>query len=174
MKEPKGINALSIAALSTHLTLLSLIGVVALASNTSVSFNVTGWLIVLVIIFTLVVAPAAYPVQLLLIRRNYYRNIPASPAIMTWTHICRILQLLQIIYLVWMTIGTISNIYVSYRTGDFGTSFEYLRIAITFVMCVSIPLNLLIFFKGWRFLKLAQGSYVDEVMTNFDEPSSKQ
>src|SRR3569833_4427784 len=123
MKEPKGIKKLSIAALAGHLGLCAFFGSLTVSRFVSTEFNLIGSLIAFSILLTLLASPALYPIQLLLIRRNYYRNIPASPAIMTWTHICRILQLLQTIYLVWMTIGTISIIYESYLTGGFGTSF---------------------------------------------------
>src|SRR3569833_2239813 len=138
MKEPKGIKKLSIAALAGHLGLCAFFGSLTVSRFVSTEFNLIGSLIAFSILFTLLASPALYPIQLLLIRRNYYRNIPASPAIMTWTHICRILQLLETIFMVLTIIITINSIYLSYGNEYFNARFDYIRRASVLLMCASI------------------------------------
>ena len=132
------------------------------------------WVKVSGVILILLVAPAAYPTQLLLIRRNYYRNAPIAASTRAWTHICRIIQLLHTIILAWMAIATIRNIYITYEEDIFVDRFDYLRAAMTLAMCISIPFNLLIFFKGWRLLKFTESDYIDDVMAGFGEGASRQ
>ena len=169
MKGPKAIKILSIAALTVYTALLVLIGVLLMTYMT-----VALSPILFIITVTFLAAPVIYPIQLLLIRRNYYRNRPATPSIMTWTHIFRVIQLLQTLIFLWRVIGYINDIYVAFKDGIYLNNFYSLQIGLTLVLCISIPLNLLIFFKGWRLLKVAQGSYVEDVMSTFDEPSTRQ
>jgi len=47
-------------------------------------------------------------------------------------------------------------------------SYEYKRWAVMAVILVTVVMNLTIFFKGWRLLKLVKRPYLEEVMASFD------
>src|SRR5882757_602131 len=90
-----------------------------------------------------------YPVQLLLMRKKYYRYVPISSGARTFLHIARIIQLLFTIVIAILLIASTYNIL---RNMHFTRRFSYLYIqaAMLLLLLTLVLLNLTIFFKGWR------------------------
>ena len=168
MKEVRGIKGLSISSILVNgglfgVMILSLLAVAGLAP-----FKEEGF-IILVLLSLAMMATLAYPLQLLLIRRRYYRDIPISSRTRVFTHLSRIIQLLYTLLLVWAIVVSVYNIY-KYKEMSFrSNSALILQVCLSLMVVAAIILNLILFFKGWRLLKQTRKSYIDEVMATFDD-----
>jgi hypothetical protein len=166
MKRVRGIKALSIGAIIANGVLLALLINLWMQLLRLSKTPGTEVAIFLGIISGLVFA-IAYPVQLLFMRMRYYQYAPDSSTTRVFLHITRILQLLFNIFL---ALGLAGALYETFRQkGEVARgSHFYQQVGLLFLMLTTFVLNLLIFFKGWRLLKLMRTSYIDHVMNAFD------
>jgi hypothetical protein len=159
MTGPKGIVALSYGAIACNTVLIGLLvyNTRFYNSEDQMAFLITG--------FGLVTA-ICYAVQLIRIRKAYYRHKAITKRARVILHICRVVQFLYSVAgscLVGMVI------YFSVRTPqDYYRNDSYKMLAGMITIVVGVTLNLTIFFKGWRLLKLVRKPYIDDVMSSFD------
>lgn len=163
MKDIPGIKALCYGAITCN---VALIGV--LLYNTSFS-NTTDAIMFVITSFGLLVC-ILYGVQLLLMKRNYYTHRPITSGARRLLHIARIIQLL---YTLGGTLILVGSLLSTYRYWEYDSHRFGLMTAYALIL-VTIVLNLTIFFKGWRLLKLVRNNYIDEVMATFDVVQTKQ
>ena len=166
VKEVRGIKALSIGAIIANGALLALLinlWIQLLRFSHSPGSEVT----IFVSIISGLVFAIAYPVQLLFMRKRYYQYAPDSSAARVFLHITRIIQLLFNIFLTFGMAGALYDTF--WQKGEIarGRHF-YQQVGLLFLMGTAIVLNLMIFFKGWRLLKLVRTNYIDHVMNAFD------
>lgn len=112
-----------------------------------------------------------YPVQLLIIRNKYYSHRPVSPTERVLVHITRIIQILFTCFVVVVsTFGVIELVESLARNHSLAYQRNLLAPeSVLFVTLVGITINAIIFFKGWRLLKLVRyNNYIEEVMASFD------
>lgn len=158
MKEPAGINALSYGAIASNTALVGL-----LCYNTSFSKR-EDCIAFCIAAFGLINA-ISYAAQLIRIRRSYYRHQSISRGARIILHICRTFQFL---YSLAAALLVTITVYGSIGTAVFMRGYESRVMAAMAMIVVSIMLNLTIFFKGWRLLKLVRKPYIDDVMSSFD------
>ena len=166
MKEVRGIKALSIGAIIANGGLLVLLINLWIQILKLSNPPVSEVAIFLSVIFGLVFA-IAYPVELLFMRKRYYQYAPDSSTARVFLHITRIIQLLFNIFLILGLVGALYDMF--HQKGEIARGrYFYQQVGVLFLMGTTIVLNLMIFFKGWRLLKLARTNYIDHVMNAFD------
>lgn len=111
-----------------------------------------------------------YDVLLLVIRRKYYRYTPIKAGLRVVVGIVRIIQLLFSIFLL------VAMISVGYDLTKASIQEPRWGLVVVMVLVLSmLTLNIILFFKGWRLLKLVRrNNYIDDVMATFDGDLSKQ
>jgi len=105
--------------------------------------------------------------QLILIKRYYYRHRTIGVGAKVFLHICRIIQLVYSLIGAFLVAASVYNS-LRRRYPVYTDSYEYKRWAVMAVILVTVVMNLTIFFKGWRLLKLVKRPYLEEVMASFD------
>ncbi|MBN8854136.1 MAG: hypothetical protein BGO55_07065 [Sphingobacteriales bacterium 50-39] len=158
MKQVKGITSLSFGDIACNATLFGI-----LSYNTSytsptdtMAMSIAGFGIIISIL---------YAIQLILMKRSYYRHHTISAGAKIPLHICRIIQLLYSI----MEAGLLSTgVYFTFRDRNIVHNNDYKGMLIMAALLVTVVMNLIIFFKGWRLLKLVKRPYIEEVMASFD------
>jgi hypothetical protein len=158
MKAVKGITSLSYGAIACNAALFCI-----LSYNTSYSSR-TDTMAMSIAGFGIIIS-ILYAIQLILMKRSYYRHQTISAGAKALLHICRIIQLLYSI----MEAGLLSSgVYYSFKDRGFAFNHDYKSMLIMASLLVTVVMNLTIFFKGWRLLKLVKRPYIEEVMASFD------
>jgi len=163
MKEVVNIKLLCFGAIASNIALLGV-----LFYNTSFSSN--DDIIACVISSFGFIVSILYAVQLLLMKRNYYRHQPITSGARVFFHISRIIQLLYTLAEA-LLLGL--SIFNSYKNLQYDR-YRYQMMAVYALLLVTVVMNLTIFFRGWRLLRQTRTSYIDEVMATFDEGSAKR
>lgn len=104
-----------------------------------------------------------YAVQLLVLRRKYYRYSSTGTGVRAFLRIVRIIQLLftTVLSLVLLSVG-----YDTFKT--LGASPDIGIIIVMLLLLTVLACNFILFFKGGRLLKQTSKNYLDEVMASFD------
>jgi hypothetical protein len=159
MKEAKGIIPLSYGAIACNAALLGIL-------YYNKAFSGSDFIIGLFFGSGVFIA-LLYAVQLILMRRSYYRHRNISTSAKVLLHICRIIQLVYSLLgalVVVVGVNTLVRRNIRHLVGNF----EYKFWAVMALVFVTVVLNMTIFFKGWRLLKLVKIPYIDEVIASFD------
>ena len=158
MKEVKGLTSLSFGAIACNVALLGIIFYNTRFSNKEdiIALLITGFGLIISIL---------YAVQLILMKRFYYRHHTISISAKVFLHICRIIQLLYSLGGAYLLAATV---YFSSRGTRLFGSFDYKFMAALGTVLVTVVMNLTIFFKGCRLLKIVRKPFIDEVMASFD------
>jgi len=160
MKEVKGITSLSYGAIACNAVLISVMCINSDPSHND--YDAIGLLVAGVG----VVISILYAVQLILMNRDYYRQQRISTTTKVLFHIYRIIELL---YSIAEACLLAAGIYYSFVKGEIKTSHEFKAILLLAALLVTVVMNLTIFFRGWRLLKLVRkNNYIEEVMASFD------
>jgi hypothetical protein len=169
MKEVKGIKALCITAivLNGGFGTFVFFMIMFIAPNRPRGGELAPFLAVMlgILICTL------YPAQLLIIRKKYYSHRPVSASARVLVHILRVIQILFTCFItVVLTFGIIEMVESLRRYNSLAYQQSLLGPgSLLFVMLVGITINAIVFFKGWRLLKIVRHSnYLEEVMASFD------
>jgi len=168
MKEVRGIKGLSIGAIIANGALLALMINLFLQFSRFPAGMKSFQFITMMIITVLIIIAITYPAQLLFMRKKYYRYVPVTSAARIFLHITRIIQFLFSLFMAFALAASLSDLFKYNRPLIVGNSAFYLQAGILLLLLIAVVLNLLIFFKGWRLLKLVRSNYIDEVMNAFD------
>ncbi|HVU57130.1 MAG TPA: hypothetical protein VHD83_18845 [Puia sp.] len=158
MKSVKGITSLAYGAIACNAALFGVLSYSTNYSSRTDSFGmaIAGFGIVVSIL---------YAIQLILIKRSYYRHHTISAGARVLLHICRIIQLLYSI----MEAALLSTgVYYSFKDRAFVRGIDHKSMLIMAALLTTAVMNMTIFFKGWRLLKIVRKPYIDEVMASFD------
>jgi hypothetical protein len=158
MKEVKAITPLSFGAIACNATLICLICY-------SVNFSYRSDVISFLIIGPGLFFSLLYAVQLILMKRSYYRHYAITTSAKVFLHICRIITLLYSLMGIFLLAVTFYN---SFRNRAYLSSHDYKFMASLALVLVTVVMDLTIFFKGWRLLKLVKTPYIEGVIASFD------
>jgi hypothetical protein len=158
MKEVRDLTPLSIGAIASNAAFMVMIGSETRFSNTGdlQAFLIAG--------FGLIIA-MLYALQLILMKMFYYRHHIISLSARVFLHICRIIQLLYTLMGVCLLAMTV---YFSGRTPGYLRHWEFKFWIMMVTVLVTVVLNLTIFFKGWRLLKIVRTPLIDSILASFD------
>lgn len=160
MTEIKGIKGLSLGAMICNVALLVVLFYLAPSPGSSATDLITFSLTVFGVVMSIL-----YALQLLLFRRKYFRHRPISSGARVIAHISRIIQVLFTLCLI---ILLSAALFYSYRNLRYSIKYHFDQLAIFTLILMIITLNMTVFFKGWRLLKMVRKNYIDEVMASFD------
>jgi len=160
MKGVKGITSLSYGAIAGNVVVFGI-----LCYN--INFTRNDDLIAFVIVGFGLIMPILYALQLILIKRSYYRHRTIGVRAKVFLHICRIIQAVYSLIGAFLVAATVYNAF-RVRSPVYMDSYLYKRWAVMAVILVTVVMNFTIFFKGWRLLKLVKRPYLEEVMASFD------
>ncbi|HEY8967815.1 MAG TPA: hypothetical protein VIM64_01950 [Puia sp.] len=160
MKGVNGITSLSYGAIASNVVLFGV-----LCYN--INFTRNDDLIAFFIVGFGLVIPILYALQLILIKRSYYRHRTIGVGAKVFLHICRIIQLVYSLIGTFLVAATVYNSFRR-RYPVYTDSYEYKRWAVMAAILVTVVMNFTIFFKGWRLLKLVKRPYLEELMASFD------
>lgn len=158
MKEVKGINSLSYGAIACNAALIIVIGYNSNFPDEKdfIAFFVAGFGLIMSILYAL---------QLILMKRSYYRHYAVTVIAKVFLHICRIITLLYALVGACLLAATAYHTSVKSAYLD---RHDFKFLGIVGLVLVTVVMNLTIFFKGWRLLKLIKTPYIEEVMASFD------
>jgi len=160
MREAKGVSLLSYGAIACNVVLFGILcyNINFAGKDDLIAFFIVGFGLVMSILYAL---------QLILIKRSYYRHRTIGVGAKVFLHICRIIQLVYSLIGAFLVAASVYNS-LRRRYPVYTDSYEYKRWAVMAVILVTVVMNLTIFFKGWRLLKLVKKTYLEEVMASFD------
>lgn len=169
MKEVRGIKVPCIAAIVLNggfaIFLLLMMFVIIPGSPPRGAEFFSFWGVVLGLLIS-----ALYPILILLIRRTYYRHRPVTSFVTILLHISRIIQLLFTCFITVVVVFGIFEIISGmrrYRNTTYPRDIFYPGL-VAGIIVAGIIVNSILFFKGWRLLKIVRTPYIDEVMASFD------
>jgi len=158
MKEVKGITSLSYGTIACNVTLFIVIGYNTNFSDKKdlIAGMIAGFGIIISILYAL---------QLILMKRSYYRHFAITVITKSLLHICRIITLLYALMGGFLLTATVYHTSVN---SVYLNSHDFKFMGILGLVLTTVVMDFTIFFKGWRLLKLVKTPYIDEVIASFD------
>lgn len=158
MKDVKAISSLSFGAIACNAALFCVLCYNTNFSNKEelIAFFIAGFGIIMAVL---------YAVQLILMKRFYYRHHIISLSAKIFLHICRTITLL---YSLLGAILLTTSAYYSSRQPAYMRASDYRFMAALGLILVTVVMNFTIFFKGWRLLKMVRTPYIEKVIASFD------